>query len=370
VAVFKAGPVIADKHPLQEARLNALRAYDVLDTPREADFDELVELASSICGTPISVVNLIDSDRQWFKAEVGLGVRETPLDTSICSHAILQSEFVEIEDTRLDPRMLDNDLCTADPGLRFYAGALLQTRDGLPLGTLCVLDYQPRTLTAVQRRSLQIIAKQVMMQLDLRLALKNQAMLMHEIDHRVKNSLQSVSSLVQIQRRQSTEQSVRDALDDVTQRLRTISLVHEELYHASTSSTVDIGHYLDRLGGLLGANTPANVTVAVDAQSYFADSKYASSIGIIVSEFVANSLKHAFPKDRVGAIRITFRPLSPDRFELVCEDDGIGAAGKAAKDAAIGMGTRIINACAAQIGAEIERKAPASGTYLRLTIPA
>ena len=114
----------AQYHPFEPARLAALRAYDVLDTPRESDFDDIVMLASRICEPPIAVINLIDETRQWFKAETGLGVRETPLDTSLCAHVILQEDFVEIPDTLADASMRDNPLCLADPGLRFYAGYL------------------------------------------------------------------------------------------------------------------------------------------------------------------------------------------------------------------------------------------------------
>jgi hypothetical protein len=162
----------ASSHPRQEARLAALRGYNILDTPREADFDEIVALASQICEAPISVVNLVDAERQWFKAEVGLGVRETPIETSICAHAILEEAFVEIPDTLQDQRMRGNALCDGEPGLRFYAGAQLQTPDGLPLGTLCVLDYKPRTLTPLQRNAIIVLGRQVMAQLDLRLALR------------------------------------------------------------------------------------------------------------------------------------------------------------------------------------------------------
>ncbi len=103
----------AQHHPFEPARLAALRAYDVLDTPREADFDEIVMLASPICDAPISVINLIDEKRQWFKAETGLGVRETPLDTSLCAHVILEDEFIEIPDTL---RLHSRDYSPADRG--------------------------------------------------------------------------------------------------------------------------------------------------------------------------------------------------------------------------------------------------------------
>ncbi len=164
--------MIAAQPPNQALRLEALRRYEILDTPKEPAYDDIVFLASQICGTPISVVNFIDEGRQWFKAEVGLGIRETPLDTSICSHAILGSDFLIIRDTLLDYRFSDNPLCLFDPKLRFYAGALLKTSDGLPIGTLCVLDNVPRDLTDLQRAALQSLARQVMSQLELRRSLK------------------------------------------------------------------------------------------------------------------------------------------------------------------------------------------------------
>ena len=355
-------------HPLQAARLAALRSYDILDTPREADFDELVELASIICGTPISVVNLIDENRQWFKAETGLGVRETPLETSICSHAILEESFIEIPDTLADRRMADNPLCLGDPGLRFYAGALLRTPEGLPLGTLCVLDFQTRVLTEFQKRSLQLLARQVMTQLDLRRALKNQTVLMNEVDHRVKNSLQSVSSLVSLQRGASKDDNVRAALDEVSQRLRTVSLVHEELNITSKADEVDLGRYLKRLGDLLQSNAAGNVRIEVAAEALNIDSRRASAIGMIVSEFVSNSLKHAFPDDRSGAIRISLSRLSDGRAQLLCEDDGIGAP-PVQPGLRRGLGLRIMDASVSQIGGVSDAGVGGQGFGFRVVFP-
>ena len=130
----------AARHIAEEQRVEALRSLRILDTPREEEFDDIVRVASAICGTPISVINLIDGNRQWFKAEVGLGVRETPLPASICAHAILQPDLFIVADTLEDRRFADNPLVVGDPHLRFYAGALLETAEGLPLGTICVLD--------------------------------------------------------------------------------------------------------------------------------------------------------------------------------------------------------------------------------------
>jgi len=158
----------------ESERLAALRDYGILDSEREAAFDDLAALVARICETPIAVVNLIDADRQWFKAEVGLGVRETPLETSFCAQALLQEDGMVVPDASADPRFDGNPLVTGEAHLRFYAGRLLKTRDGLPLGTLCVLDTEPRPegLNELQEMALQTLAGQVMSQMELRRALR------------------------------------------------------------------------------------------------------------------------------------------------------------------------------------------------------
>ena len=159
--------------PWNEAeRLAALHRYEILDTPREPEFDDVARLAADIFDAPIGVVNLIAEGRQWFKAEVGIGADELPLDVSICAHAILQQGIFVVPDTTKDERFRCNPLVSGDPGLRFYAGALLQTPEGLPLGTVCVLDTKPRPegITDRQRLTLEVLARQVMSQLELRRA--------------------------------------------------------------------------------------------------------------------------------------------------------------------------------------------------------
>jgi len=163
-------------------RLRALDRYRLLDTPRERDFDEIAEAAAELCEAPIAVINLIGEGRQFFKAEVGLGVRETPLDTSFCRQAILQEDFLYVPDATRDPRFKGNPLVTGEPGLRFYAGALLKTDEGQPIGTVCVLDTKPHAITERQRKGLMRLARQTMVQMELRRSLREQAeqRLLHE----------------------------------------------------------------------------------------------------------------------------------------------------------------------------------------------
>jgi signal transduction histidine kinase len=152
-------------------RLSSLRSFNILDTPREAVFEDLARIAAQICGTPMAIISLVDQTRQWFKAEVGVGVPETSRDVSFCAHAILQNDLFVVPDAAEDPRFFDNDLVTGSPHLRFYAGAVLHTNDGHALGTLCVLDRIPRNLEATQRAALEALARQAMGQMELRRAL-------------------------------------------------------------------------------------------------------------------------------------------------------------------------------------------------------
>jgi diguanylate cyclase (GGDEF)-like protein/PAS domain S-box-containing protein len=150
----------------EDLRMQALRRLGVLDTPSEPIFDDLVRLASIICGTPIALVSLIDTHRQWFKARMGVDADETPRELSFCGHAILGNDVFEISDATQDERFFDNPFVTEEPKVRFYAGVPLSTLDGHNLGTLCVLDLKTRRLTSEQLDGLRMLARQTMAQLE------------------------------------------------------------------------------------------------------------------------------------------------------------------------------------------------------------
>jgi excisionase family DNA binding protein len=154
-------PLLAPNYPVpadERARLAAVGASGLVDTDEEARFDRVVRLASMVTGSPIALISLLTSTRQWFKARVGLEARETPRDWAFCSHAVLQDEVFVVEDAQEDHRFRDNPLVQKDPHIRFYAGVPLRDRSGHPLGTLCVIDREPRRLRAAEVQALQDLA--------------------------------------------------------------------------------------------------------------------------------------------------------------------------------------------------------------------
>src|SRR6266849_9179424 len=153
--------------PNEADRLRALRSYRILDTKPEERFDELTQLAALICGVPISLITLVDSHRQWFKSRFGLDVQETPRAQAFCTHAIMQPEMFVVPDASQDERFAQNPLVTGDLHIRFYAGAPLAARDGHLLGTLCVIDREPHTLTPAQTEALKILSRLVIANVEL-----------------------------------------------------------------------------------------------------------------------------------------------------------------------------------------------------------
>jgi GAF domain-containing protein len=149
-------------------RIKILWQYDVLDTMPEEVFDDLTSLAALVCAAPISLISLVDEDRQWFKSKIGVSLNETSRDVSMCAHAILQKDLLIVPDATKDKRFRDNPLVVSAPKIRFYAGAPLVSPEGCALGTLCVIDQKPRQLTAVQQQALRVLARIIMTQLNFR----------------------------------------------------------------------------------------------------------------------------------------------------------------------------------------------------------
>jgi two-component sensor histidine kinase len=310
------------------------------------------------CEVPTALISLVDENRQWFKAACGFDASETSLDQAICLHALEEETFLEIADTWNDPRTRGNPLCSGPDAIRFYAGAILRLDNGVPIGTLCVLDRRPRRLTENQRKTLILLARQVVRQMQLREALAAQQRLRSEVDHRVKNSLQLVASYLRLQRRDAGEQA-RDVLVSAEQQVAAIVALHGALNEAGSSGTVDMRDYLEKIAGLLSKTLPANVTLEAAFASALTDGSRAAAAGVIVNEFVANSVKHAFPDDDDGTIRLR-GTFENGRYSLLLSDDGVGAPSHPSG----GIGLSIIDAASRQLRAEISRPPALRGTVL------
>lgn len=162
---------VAPKPVNETERLKSLLSYRILDTQPEQQYDDICKLASLVCGAPISLISLVDDNRQWFKAKIGIDASETSRDVAFCAHAILDAKKpLIVSDATQDPRFFDNPLVTGGPQIQFYAGTALVTSDGYPIGTLCVIDKMPRQLSSTQVEALESLGRQVVLQLELRRA--------------------------------------------------------------------------------------------------------------------------------------------------------------------------------------------------------
>ena len=349
----------------QTERLATLRRYGLDTHSHRGAFEGIVELAAQTCNCPMSLVSIVHADDQRFEARSGTKLDGTGLDASICSHAILQDELLEIPDTRLDMRTQDNPLVTAaDQPVLFYAGAQIKTRTGIVLGTLCVLDHRPRRLGDSERRALRILADQVMQRLELHEALRQQDAMRREVDHRVKNSLAGVAAMTRMSARGASD-DVRAALLEVEQRINVMVELHSDLYQADDpDAPIEVAGYLRRIVRYMENMAPASVEIDVELAPLELPNKRASALGVLVNELISNSCKHAFPDGRTGRIVLRGRPDPGGRYSLSCEDDGVGSA-----NARAGLGRRIMEASAAQLDGFLDVASDGSGHRVKLEFP-
>lgn len=305
----------------EAARVHALENYDILDTPREREFDDVAELASEICGTPIAVVNLIGRDRQFFKAEVGLGVRETPFDSSFCAKAILEEDFLLVPDATKDARFDCNPLVTGEPHLRFYAGALLKTEKGHAIGTVCVLDTVPKNLTELQQKTLRVLARQVMKQLDLRIALRDKAnaeatqrLLSLELAHRVKNILALVQAIASQTFRASPDRESKEKFEG---RLHALSRAQDALLQKDFVSVP----ILDLLNGVLTSHNDHG-RISIEGPQLSIGPKSALSISLLLNELATNAVKYGALSSPTGSVSLKWQLVDNSLSMNWIETDG------------------------------------------------
>ncbi|WP_159713392.1 sensor histidine kinase [Geminicoccus flavidas] len=366
----------------ESERLALLRSYRILDTPPEVGFDDLAALACHVCQVPIGLVGLIDMDRLWFKSTLGMAVGAVPLESAICSHTIRSAEPLVVEDLAADPRFAGNALVTGAPQLRFYAGVSLRNADGVPLGTLCVMDRQPRRLTHAQLDMLGRLGRQVVGLLELRrlsawheellaerAAAQNAAeALGRDLQHRFKNSLQTIDSLISLQSRREPDERVRRAIGRMRDRLRPLYLIQDQV-RADSAGMVELRPFLRDLVRVMAESqreAAGGSVVAEELAELEATREKALPIGLIVSEFLSNSFQHAFPAGG-SQVGLALAQLETGRARLELWDDGPGMSLPTSPTSG-GLGLQLIQALSSQVGAKPGWET-AAGTRLVLEFP-
>lgn len=357
-------PVGQQLAPAEADRLAAVRRYDVLDSPPDGAFDRITALAARRFGVPISIISIVDEDRIWFKSHYGLPVEQIDREPGLCASAILGDTPYLIEDARNDPRSLANPLVAGDFGLRFYAAVPLRTSDGHNLGTLCVIDREPRPIDNEQIEDLKDLATIVMDQLELGLSARRAVgkanLMAKEIDHRVMNSLQFVSGLLAMQSRSPDVGEAAAHLAQAANRVTAVAQVHRHFY-ADSANEVSCVAYLRRLCNDLAAILDREVVVEGDEELVPATS--IQPIGLIANEMVTNAAKHG-----AGKIDVVFR-ASADTNRLIVCDEGSGAIdGFDPYAATAGLGMRVITTLAKQLQGTLEAGPRADGSGWCFTV--
>ena len=332
----------APNHPSEAQRIAELLRFDVLDSEDEKAFDELTELASHICQTPISLISLIDTDRQWFKSRVGIDAQETPREQAFCAHAILQTDLFEVPDALQDARFFDNPLVQGEPDIRFYAGAPLVTSNGLPIGTLCVIDKAPKTLSTEQKRALEILANQVMGQLELRLnykKLKNvdkeREKIFSVIGHDLRSPFNGIIGLSRILNNKAAKMDAANIQQMAGSILSASLLVYQVLDELMQWTQQRLGRTISEpkpcdLPALVNQTTDL-LKDAIDLKQLSCDVSIEKTMQIMADEailktilrnLIANAIKYS---NEGGVIRIAGK-IHDAQVIVTVEDQGVGVS--------------------------------------------
>jgi len=321
----------------EHERLKSLHSYNILDTESEEDFNDIVELASDICGTPISLISLIDKDRQWFKARKGMSVQETSREVAFCNYAIKENKLFEIEDATKDERFANNPLVVGDPNIRYYAGFPLTTEEGYKLGTLCVLHKKPHQLNASQKKALQTLSKRVVNELELRRKISElnnlnvfKDKLLSILGHDLRSPLSAIDSVIQMIDQQILTESdikkfrklLRAEVNETLSLLDNI-LRWSTLYIQNTQSTfkkIDIKRVLQETFDLVQISLVNKKIKINDQSSHYSIYGDPEMIKLIFRNILNNAIKFS---QQEGSIDIT--TLQDQAFvTITITDSGVG----------------------------------------------
>jgi two-component sensor histidine kinase/PAS domain-containing protein len=463
-------------------RLAALRGYLILDTPPDPALDQVTALAAEIVQVPIAAVSLVDADRQWFKARLGLAQTQFSRAVSFCGHVIADGAPLIVEDARDDRRFADSPLVLEDPQVRFYAGFPLSTRSGFVLGTLCVIDRQPRQLTASQLRSLEMLAgiathriealresalahhvldgapgllgywdiggrcrfasaahgkwlgtgadltgrtmdeiygdhypqlasalrgeacvfevelvlggtpracqayllphlvagepvgvvslvadisARKAIELELAATLPERESLLRALHHRVRNNLQVIVSLINMQIRKHASPAIEAALRGCQRRVMAISAVHDQLCRTGAPAHVRFSDYAQGLidGLLRGQDEPSRVVVHAELADVRLPIDQAMPCGLILNELVTNALEHGLPPGTRGTLRLSLAGAGAGWLALTVSDNGVGLPAGFALSTSSSLGLFVVRTLAEQLTGSLEVSSAGETTF-------
>ncbi len=331
--------------PNEAERLRALHQYQILDTLPEQVYEDLTRLAAQICGAPIALVSLIDAERQWFKARLGMESSESERALSFCAHSVATGEMLVVSDAHRDDRFFDNPSVLGDPFVRFYAGAPLITPRGHALGTLCVIDRRPRNLSDMQLDMLRILGRQVMNQLELRLLVaereqmeRTRSELISIVSHELRTPLTSIrgslglieggavgevppamAPLIQVARN-NTDRLIRlvnDALD-----LQKMEAGRLELRKAALDAAELVG---SAVSGIEGMAAGAHVQVETKIEAPLRIDGDPDRLVQVLTNLLSNAIRVS---PRGGRVVVLVEPSTYGRVRLSVRDEGPGIAEK------------------------------------------
>ncbi len=328
------------------ARQAALVSYGILDTPAETDFDDLVKIAADVCEAPMALVNLVAQDRQFRKAELGLDTARMPDRIAFCDYAVEAGPLLEVHDALVDPRFAqDPDIVAA--GFRFYAGAVLTSPGGHALGTICVLDTVPRSLSEHQIRTLRMLARTAVAQLEmrrliaerdasieeLREANRRRAVLTRELSHRMKNTLAVVQSIVGQSFR--TASSLENARNAVASRLSALARA-QDLLTGSVSTSTSIA---DTVEAALVPHRDKDERIRVDGPQAFLNEQQTMGLTLAIHELATNAWKYGSLSAAGGHVSIGWTAAEDGVFTFRWAE--IGGPSVSAPERR-GFGTRLL----------------------------
>ena len=347
---------------LERRRLDVLGMYEILDTEPELAFDRIVDLAQALFDTPIALLTLLDSRRQWFKARIGLDLVDTPREIAFCHHAIRDDGVMVVADARADARFASNPLVTDGPRIRFYAGAPLVTPCGARLGTVCVISNEPRgDFSDIDRQRLRALAAVAASELELRLQTnearrfaEQKALLVQEVEHRVGCSLRLVSLVLEARACQASDRHVRQAFLEAVDRIAGLETLHQQLSeHGGTFGDDARAFLLALLGSvqdaILDGGNERTITLLADDDRLALPADALTRLGMVVTELVVNAIKHGHGAITVRVVR------RGTGFEISVSDEGQGLAPhRKAMSLREGPGLRIVASLAVPGGVVVD----------------